>query len=307
MKRFILKIFYFLFPIVISAFLLEIALRRIPNDYAYKKTYLDQNANQIETLILGSSHAYFGLDPIYYESKAFNAAYVSQTMDCDFEIFAKYNTHMSQLKTVIFALSYFSMFDRITQTGESWRIKNYFLYYDIDLGSMVFYKKNEILGQKFAVNMDRLFKYYVKKESLTTSSELGWGASYKSEDSKDLYITGKEAAKRHKSVIDPLMVSNYADLLDRLVGLCSQRNIQVVFITLPAFQSYRENLDSEQLDITFTIANDIAQKHENCSYINLLADTSFIDEDFYDGDHLNEIGTKKLSLMVNKIIEKIEE
>ena len=41
-------------------------------------------------------------------------------------------------------------------------------------------------------------------------------------------------------------------------------------------------------------------------YYNFLTDKSFIAEDYYDADHLNEIGAKKLTLKIDSIINEIE-
>ena len=40
---------------------------------------------------------------------------------------------------------------------------------------------------------------------------------------------------------------------------------------------------------------DIVEKYENCSYVDYLADSDFSADDFYDGDHLNEQGARKLT------------
>jgi len=58
------------------------------------------------------------------------------------------------------------------------------------------------------------------------------------------------------------------------------------------------------LSITVKAANSIASKYNNCEYYNFLSDTAFIAKDFYDADHLSEIGAKKLSNIINaKLIE----
>jgi hypothetical protein len=44
--------------------------------------------------------------------------------------------------------------------------------------------------------------------------------------------------------------------------------------------------------------------HDNCYYVNLFEDTTFLASDFYDADHLNELGAKKLSLLLNKKIKQ---
>jgi len=87
MKKFITKTIFLLIPIIICAICMELLLRQLPNDYKYKKEYLDAHANKIETLILGSSHSFFDLDPTYFSNITFNAGEVSQTLNYDFEIF----------------------------------------------------------------------------------------------------------------------------------------------------------------------------------------------------------------------------
>lgn len=42
--------------------------------------------------------------------------------------------------------------------------------------------------------------------------------------------------------------------------------------------------------------------HDNYYYVNLFKDTTFRASEFYDADHLNELGAKKLSLLLNKKI-----
>jgi hypothetical protein len=37
-------------------------------------------------------------------------------------------------------------------------------------------------------------------------------------------------------------------------------------------------------------------------YLNLLTDKAFDEKDFYDADHLNEIGAKKFTLKIDSLI-----
>ena len=63
MKKFLLYILKIILPILFFFLVLEIAIRNIPNDYKLKQKYLQQNTAEINTLILGSSHTYYGLKP----------------------------------------------------------------------------------------------------------------------------------------------------------------------------------------------------------------------------------------------------
>lgn len=50
--------------------------------------------------------------------------------------------------------------------------------------------------------------------------------------------------------------------------------------------------------------SELASSHNNCDYYNLIDDSNFIEKDFYDADHLSEIGAKKLSKLISSKIEK---
>jgi len=56
------------------------------------------------------------------------------------------------------------------------------------------------------------------------------------------------------------------------------------------------SLIPQHLTITlYETTYDIVEKYENCSYVDYLADSDFSADDFYDGDHLNEQGARKLT------------
>ena len=76
------------------------------------------------------------------------------------------------------------------------------------------------------------------------------------------------------------------------------------YYTAPTYKTYSQNLDPKQLNTTLNAIHNSIASHSNASYINLLQDTSFTKEDFYDANHLNEIGAKKLTLKVNELLKK---
>ncbi len=89
MKKYLIRTLFIGFPIALFLLIGELALRNIPNDYSLKRDYLDKNAQNLKTLVLGSSHFYRGVNPDFLEQPAFNAAMVSQTLDYDLKILEK--------------------------------------------------------------------------------------------------------------------------------------------------------------------------------------------------------------------------
>ncbi|MCL1934384.1 MAG: DUF1574 family protein [Candidatus Azobacteroides sp.] len=309
MKRFILKTCLLLLPIVVLAGSMEYLLRQIPNDYTYKKGYLDKHAEEIELLILGSSDAYYGINPVYFSQNTFNACHVSQTLDLDLKVFNKYQDRLNDLKFIIIPISYPTLWVKLESGVESWRIKNYALYYGIKTKSPE--DNSELLNGKLGINIERLYKYYVKKKNDIFSSELGWGTNFSSGNAADLEKTGKATASYHTiktiySKENAKIFTENIEILNSFAELCNRKDVKLILITPPAYRSYRENLNAEQWNKTIETMDDFAAKHNNCYYINWLENPDFTAADFYDANHLNEIGAKKLSEKLACYIDSIK-
>ena len=296
MKKFWLHILKIILPIFIFFLVLEIAIRKIPNDYQLKKVYLDKNASKINTLILGSSHSFYGINPEYFSKHTFNAAYVSQTLDLDEELLNHYKDKFSNLETVIIPISYASLFETLETDVEKWRLKNYILYYGFE-NKYRFTDNFETLNHDILLNIKKTVKFYVFDKSLITSSNLGWGTNFSSKNNQK--FEGEFTAKKHTASNFNLFEANLKSL-HKIIELCQKKKVKILFITTPTHSSYYKNVNKMQLLKTTNTINELVKKNPNCEYINLLDSEKFIATDFHDADHLNEIGAKKLSLFLNK-------
>ena len=306
MKRFILKTVVLTAPIIILAIGIEYSLRQIPNDYVAKKNYLDKNAQNIHTLIFGSSHSFYGLDPVYFAKNTFNASHISQTLDFDLALLDLYKDNFDNLKIIVLPVSYFTLFDKLENTIEDWRIKNYAIYYGLKTNSL--YHKFELLNGQVKANMNRLFNFIVNNRDDYVCTELGWGTIYKSEESKDLQETGKMAAERHTQddLFSEKNVKIFEDnlkIMNQFYEFCKQRNIKLIIFTTPAYYTYRENLNTVQYQKTVEALNKFANERENCYYLDWFEDSDFVPKDFFDADHMNEIGTEKLSRKLSQHLD----
>lgn len=300
MKHFLSKVLLFLLPLMILAVSMEVALRNIPNDYSFKKEYLDAHAGEIETLVLGSSHFFVGVNPAYFSGHGFNASYYSQTLKYDLEISRKYEPRFKNLRQVVLPVSYFTFFGNLATGEESWRVKNYVLYCDLSTSASL-KDHSELLSNNFKNNVTRIYSWYFANMPNVTCSDLGWGTAYHAAEAKNIEETGKEAALRHTTEDFKYLDENMA-ALQAMVRLYEKLGVQVLLVTPPASEAYRQHLNREQLELTIQKATEVAAQFQNCEYLNLLEDPSFVRSDFYDGDHLNEIGAKKLSLKINGLL-----
>jgi predicted metallo-beta-lactamase superfamily hydrolase len=94
--------------------------------------------------------------------------------------------------------------------------------------------------------------------------------------------------------------------LESIIQLAKKNKAVVIFFTPPAYYTYRENLNSDQLEKSIKAISKIAKEYNNTFYINYMYDKKFVKSDFYDADHLNEIGAKKLTKLLNNLINNIE-
>ena len=160
----------------------------------------------------------------------------------------------------------------------------------------------EMLSGQLSLKFIRLWSFYVKRVDNVACTELGWGTSYKvRKPSLDLLAAGEYAAKKHRR-LDDQYFNEMCSVLDSIIMFTEQKGIKLILFTPPAYEFYRTYLSQDQLTRTVNVASLIAQSHSNCLYFNFLDDKSFTVNDFYDADHLNEAGARKLTLVIDSII-----
>jgi hypothetical protein len=304
MKRFVKKSFFFILPVLSIFICMEFLLRDIPNDYKLKKEYLDKYSGYIEILCLGSSHAYYGINPVFFSKNSFNGSHISQTIDYDLQILKKYENKLENLKYILIPISYFTLYSNLNEGMESWRVKNYSLYYNIHTSNNI-KDYSEVLSNDVSVNIKRLYSFYIQKKQEITCSQFGFGLNYSSNDQQNLINTGIAAANRHKKK-DDLFFNENIGSLSSIIQLAQKNKSVIIFFTPPAYYTYREKLDPDQLEKTAKAISKFTEEYNNAIYKNYMYDKKFSESDFYDADHLNEIGAEKLTKSLNNLIIDIE-
>lgn len=300
MKKFIKRLLLFILPLAIIAISGEILLRRMPNDYTYKKTYLDSHSHEIKALVLGSSHSFYGINPEFLHTKSFNASHIAQSLDYDLAILKKYENHWDSLQYIILPIDYFSLPYKLLTGREAYRIKDYALYYDIK-DNATFINTKEIFSNNLQINFSRFSNYYLKHKPNHTSSPLGWKITTPSDPQQNLIKTGKTAARLHLAKDDETVQENIA-ILNEIIEFSIAKHCKIILLTIPVHTTYLQHLDTNQLNTTIKTATQLTQKYPNVSYYNFLKDPAFETQDFYDADHLNEKGAKKFSIKVDSLI-----
>lgn len=301
MNLFIKRLLLFLTPLLVFLVSLEVAIRKIPNSFQLKESYLQSNATEIETLILGSSHMLYGLNPKYFNSRTFNASNKSQSPDIDLAILKSYGSSFFNLKTLVIRLSYDTLFEQLKNSSVDWRLKNYKLYTTVKF-DYKFRHSSEILSTGTRQALKTLKDNYLDYIPLLHCDSLGWGNDLKRKEKPDIEKVGVKVAKRHTAMNWDLLKDNIKNF-DEILSWCKKRDIKVFIITPPGYKSYSDNLKEEQLNKMIEVGEQLALRYNNCTYINFLMSKDFVLHDFFDPDHLNAIGAKKFSLIINDLIK----
>jgi len=305
MKKFLKNGLIFVFPLLLVLVPLEILLREVPNPYKYKYEWMQKNAPEVETLVLGSSHAFYGIRPEFLDGKAFSLANVAQEFQLDSFLINYWSDKYTHLKTVICPVSFFSWFDPGIEKGkESYRCRYYKIYMDCDLYSSISYN--------FELSHLSSCKYKFKKifadNPKAGCDEFGWGNEQTlARKNKKAWKDGSDAAKtakHHKRNI----AENYRENYERMRNIalfCQNKGIRLILVTTPAWHDYFDKLDQEQLLKMYELTHKL-QKEFNLPYLDYLKSPLFGEDDFFDADHLSDVGAEKFTKILNRDISMLK-
>jgi len=129
MKFFAIKVLNFLFPILIVMAGFEIYLRNINTVYSKKLSGLLNNADSIKILIVGNSHACYGVSPSQFYMNTFNIAQSNQSIYFDKRITLKYIDKLVNLKYVLISVDFHSFYFSSQGIRDAWSYYSYHIDY----------------------------------------------------------------------------------------------------------------------------------------------------------------------------------
>lgn len=305
MKKFIIRSLWFACIIAISLIAGEFIVRYMPNPYKTKNQVMNNSAEHVRTLILGNSHAYFGLRPDMMGPGAVNLANVSQTLKYDRRLFEHWLPRLDSLQILILHIGYTSLFDTdMEKSEENVFVCNYDLYMDLDIHPWYSRFKYEI--GTFNTYKNKLGVFFGLQKSSLQHDSLGHGESYGRDNRPaDWEDTGHLIAQRHSDGIHLNMKDANLAELERMLDTCRNHSIRVVFTTMPEWITYRRSVNKHDVNI-FMSTLDSLSGSRGIPWFNYWADPRFDEIDFYDADHLNsDIGAAKFTKIIMEDIKKV--
>lgn len=292
MKRFYIAVLLFMLPIFVFIGGVEYAIRQIPNEYKYKNDWMDQHAEEVETLILGNSHTEVGLNPVFMGANTFNLSIAGQDYLYSHFLFFRWSNRLNKLKLVILPVSYFSFYEDIK--GDDSKIMqelNYRIYMDSP------YRKYNIAYNLESLYCKSLLEKFVKYHNgeivnwdtngwvpwLKAKKSLLWNANHVNKTIARLYF-----AHSYNHVSE-----NY-QLIANIADYCNHHGIKFVLVSTPQTKEYNNCLNENQIVNTQNTIKEL-QRQYDVEYYDFREDYRYKDDDFFDQSHLSEIGAEKFT------------
>ncbi len=287
MPSFLKKISLYLLPIALLAIGLEFYVESIPNSYTYKRQYMEQHASSIQTLILGSSYAYDGIDAELLPA-AFNLANSSQCFEDDYRLLQRYIVHLDTLQRVILPLSYSSL----QMVSSSNRRGYYTIYMDLYPRWPISKYSFECFNLELA--MKKIVKYLLNEDLVRCDSlglRLGHTLAARPADWQDI-----EALVRNDrfvgSAAQPYIEENI-QWLHQMAELCAGRGVTLCLVAMPMLAEYRHAMPQEQIECMELVLQELAAQYDCVQVLDYQSWGT--DSDFWNATHLNTDGARRLT------------
>lgn len=314
-KKNILSILFIIaIPAIILLAYVEIGLNNLDTHYLKKRIDFERQLNSIEVLSLGSSNAYYGINPTEFSCQGFNLAFNAQSMFYDLEFIKKYLPVMPNLKVVILPAIFYTTGTKLVGTSQDWRMYFYAQYYglsnELENNNITDNVKRSIDSRnysKIALYSDTLYAHVKNGFSGHVDyipESNGW---YNSKDVPRLNSENNVAvsgAAAHSASYDLKIASRNTVYWQEIIDILKKKNIQVILVRLPEDISITSKLDKNKVAHFTSLMTQLASKN-NIPFIDYSQDQRFNSSDYtFMPDHLNPDGAKKFSAIFDEEILK---
>jgi hypothetical protein len=271
--------------------------------------------SDVEVLVLGNSHATYAIDPSNIDSfTTYNLANVSQQIYFDKRLTKKAIAEgVDNLRYVMISVDYHSLFTSSQGERDTWSFyyngikykdHNYFMSqvspFLFGYGAKV---SANIIWKQFNWNIkgyegDFLFDIAagINLDDTIYNGYLGMEVAETSKLFNDaFYVSRANAFKEDVSLNERQMVNK--DLIDFILFLKS-KSIEPILFSSPTYGDYNKFLDEKQITRNKQNIKKICSEY-NLVYWRHNEDKRFKKKDFHDPDHLNKVGAKKFSRIIN--------
>lgn len=305
MKRFILNIALFgiILLIIVGAF--ELFLMRFSNEFSYKHNYLKKHSNDIEVLILGGSQSSNSINPWAFKEKTFDAAITARYLYMDYQMAEEFIPQMKNLKAVVLTVSNLILY------------RSYKYHFK---GSM-----EQLLEDEYRCMYLKYMGYHYGKFDYkywpeTANSKLNfWGRIFMDNDQQrnrcdslgyqkvPLHAKDWENAQVPKEVdysdgnLEMAFEEN-VEYLKRISKLCKDNGAKFILVHIPYYKTAQDVITPTDEQYFSKMVSEVKSSNEDMIMLNLMKDSRFGPDDFFNAIHLNDNGATKIAAIIDEKI-----
>ncbi len=315
MRQLALWVAGFVLPLLLGWSLLEWWAAQLPTSHTVKRENLYKSAAAIDTLIVGSSGAYWGISPAELPGSAFNLANVAQTFYYDDQLVTRVLPQLPRLRRVILGVAYVSLFFQLQDTDEEER--QYYYYQDwgippprlrdgvdIRMFSKVALRTPVPVLESFAAALRSRARggRFAPAPLDPPVDERGWSPREPG-NPDDLQPSVIETKLRyHHGLMHLSDLPDNLRSLQHLIGILKQRGVELILVTTPVWKTYSSNLRPEYADRMQATLTALSH-NDNVRYLPFLTAPQFDAADFLDADHLNQRGAVRFTRLLSAAIQ----
>jgi hypothetical protein len=291
--------------------ILEILLQNANGTFPNKARYFKNNRENIEIIILGSSHNQNAINPgIFPEKNTANLAYGHQDLNLDLKLLKKAINECPNLKLVIAELSYHTL--EFINKDDYWRNNLYLRFYNISpknsfslypwnysiLFSNLFFYRNYYLRER-----GNLEKYKINEFGFIQNDFYGRFLSYNYDSAKieknDIKVQTKFNYRNFKAL------RKNKKIVKEIIRISRKNNLEIIFVSPPVYATaYSNYLDDKKMART-KFLEEINKEFEEVTFLNYEESDTFHIKDFKNDDHLNTRGANKFTeILIQDLSER---
>jgi hypothetical protein len=303
MKRFIIKtLIIFLFALVI-AIVIEFVVRGVPNPYRYKISLIEKQKEDVQLLILGSSTAYNGINPSFFDKKALNMSLGGQGIMIDAFLVNRYLHQMPNLEAIILPIGYGTLF-LPDVFGFPDGLMSYRVYYKYDPNCFSFDSYEFFHRHSVRVKLERMLRGDIPQfaDSLGFHGENFIGINFKGEGF-DFYLEAENAING-MTTKDHNLIDKNIKALHQIAELSEKANVKLVIVSIPFHKSFRDLDSPTQWSFIDSVIDSVIKQYDNSLYLNYYS-TAIPDTCYANPSHLNIYGAELFSKMLAHDLDSI--
>lgn len=311
MKRFLKQIISIGILGVLVCFGIECVLLTIPNEYSYKREYIETKGDGIKTLILGHSHVANGINPEFLGDSVFNFALSGRNHYYDAVLAERYIPKLKNLKCVIWPLGYNFQYSSYKypcikkEENNTDFSSTYLCMYEKYMGItynyfMPYTYWSEIINSKLGYGT-RLFKHYEEQISCTL---LGFQPLKLDKRTSNWKTEQLPSNLDYESKNALLALSEGLLNMKRIAKVCRDNKVRLIVVTMPCYKTYIDKVTEQGLKEMQACVDSMRSVYPNLEYYNFMSDSRFNDDDFFNSSHLSDVGTEKFTKILRNTIHK---